>query len=85
MWNDPEIRLLIDERRNRNVEYWEMAGCSKVTFWMSVAGIINSKFRKSYTAQQYKEKFQNLVREHQVRKFTKYCNRNLTFMVLPFF
>jgi len=32
MWNDPEIKLLIDERRKRNVEYWGMAGCSKVAF-----------------------------------------------------
>jgi len=39
---------------------------------MSVAGIINSHFRESYTAQQCKEKFQNLVREHKVRKITKY-------------
>lgn len=37
MWSAPEIRLLIDERRNRNMEY---CGCSKVSFWASVAGNI---------------------------------------------
>ncbi|GES92522.1 hypothetical protein GLOIN_2v1874283 [Rhizophagus clarus] len=42
MWNDSEIRLLIQERRNRNEEYWNIAGCSKVSFWMSVATKINS-------------------------------------------
>jgi|tagenome__1003787_1003787.scaffolds.fasta_scaffold18500451_2 hypothetical protein len=71
MWNDPEIELLIEERRNRNIEYWRIAGCSKTGFWMSVAGLINSRFRKSYTAEQCKEKFQNLVREHMVRKITE--------------
>jgi hypothetical protein len=86
MWNDPEIRLLVDERRNRNVEYWEIAGCnSKVAFWTSVVGIINSKFRKIYTAQQCKEKFQNLVREYKVRKITKCCDRNLTLWFYFFF
>jgi hypothetical protein len=77
MWNDPEIKLLIDERRKRNVEYWGMVGCSKVAFWTNVAGIINSNFRKSYTSEQCKEKFQNLVRENKVRKITECCNRNL--------
>jgi hypothetical protein len=68
MWSDPEVRLLIDERRQRNVEYWEIAGCSKVPFWMSVAAKINSNFRSTYTAEQCKEKFQNLIREHKVGK-----------------
>ena len=26
MWSDPEIKLLIEERRNKNENYWEMAG-----------------------------------------------------------
>ncbi|GES88544.1 hypothetical protein GLOIN_2v1874283 [Rhizophagus clarus] len=65
MWNDPKIRLLIQERRNRNKEYWNIAGCSKVSFWMSVAVKINSNFRSTYTAEQCKEKFQNLVKENK--------------------
>lgn len=68
MWSDPEVRLLINQRRDRNVEFWSMAGNSKVPFWMSVAGKINSEFRSSYTAEQCKEKFQNLVRDNKVRK-----------------
>ncbi|GES90937.1 hypothetical protein GLOIN_2v1874283 [Rhizophagus clarus] len=68
MWNDPEIRLLIQERRNRNEEYWNIAGCSKVSFWMSVASKINSNFRSTYTAEQCKEKFQNLVRENKLMR-----------------
>ncbi|GBC01415.1 hypothetical protein RclHR1_41870001, partial [Rhizophagus clarus] len=65
--NDPEIRLLIQERRNRNEEYWNIAGCSKVSFWMSVAAKINSNFRSTYTAEQCKEKFQNLLMRAYVR------------------
>ncbi|GES84565.1 hypothetical protein GLOIN_2v1874283 [Rhizophagus clarus] len=67
MWNDPEIRLLIQERRNRNEEYWNIAGCSKISFWMSVAVKINSNFRSTYTAEQCKEKFQNLLMRAYVR------------------
>ncbi|GBC07406.1 hypothetical protein RclHR1_07440011 [Rhizophagus clarus] len=68
MWNDPKIRLLIQERRNRNKEYWNIAGCSKVSFWMSVAVKINSNFRSTYTAEQCKEKFQNLVKENKLMR-----------------
>jgi hypothetical protein len=68
MWNDLEVRILIEERRSRNAEYWAMPGCSKVPFWASVAAKINSQFRSTFTAEQCKEKFQNLVRENKVRK-----------------
>lgn len=68
MWNDIETKFLIEERRNRNIEYWSIAGCSKVSFWTSVAGKINANFRTIFTAEQCKEKFQNLVRENKVRK-----------------
>jgi hypothetical protein len=71
MWSDPEIKLLIDERRNKNNEYHEMAGRSHVAFWMGVAGVINMRFNKSYTGEQCREKFQNLVREHKVIKINK--------------
>ena len=68
MWSDPEIQLLINERRARNEEFYEMAGRSKVAFWMSVASVVNIRFSGNYTGEQCKEKFQNLVREHKVRK-----------------
>jgi hypothetical protein len=31
-WGDNEVKLLIDERRNRNEEYWFMLGRSKLPF-----------------------------------------------------
>ena len=113
MWSDPEIKLLIEERRNKNENYWEMAGMvifiwigyvyliiiyfflkknwslykgsSKLAFWMEVAGKINCSFTKSYTPVQCKEKFQNLVREHTVRKIIKCCNRKLNLHFFSFF
>ena len=68
MWSDPEIQLLINERRTRNEEFYEMAGRSKVAFWTSVASVVNIRFSGNYTGEQCKEKFQNLVWEHKVRK-----------------
>lgn len=68
VWNDYQINLLIEERRSRNEEYWNITGNSRTSFWDSVASKINIEFQCSYTGQQCKEKFQNLVREHMVRE-----------------
>ncbi|GES97098.1 hypothetical protein RCL_jg5159.t1 [Rhizophagus clarus] len=46
MWNDPEIRLLIQERRNRNEEYWNIAGENKL-MRAYVRGERNGKLSKS--------------------------------------
>jgi hypothetical protein len=85
MWCDYETRMLIEERRKANVEYWSMAGCSKVSFWTCIAGKINSTFKSSYTAVQCKEKFQNLIRENTVRKLQNVVIRNLTLHFFHFF
>ncbi|RHZ50847.1 hypothetical protein Glove_490g16 [Diversispora epigaea] len=64
MWTDDQLRLLIDERRNRNAEYYDISGSSRVNFWNTIANIINERFGGTYTGQQYNNRFKNLVRDH---------------------
>lgn len=71
VWNEYEIKILIEERRNRNEEYWNIAGNSRTAFWESVASKINLQFQSGYTGHQCKDKFQNLIRDHMVRKNDK--------------
>ena len=56
-WNDHEIATLIRERKERNEEYWNIAGTDRVPFWDSVASKINIEFTSSYTVKQCREKF----------------------------
>jgi hypothetical protein len=84
MWNDFETKLLIEERRAGNTEFWGMAGRSRVSFWTRIAGMINSTFMRAYTAEQCKEKFQNLVRENMVRKITECCDRIIGILIYIF-
>jgi hypothetical protein len=76
MWSEPEINLLIRERRERNEEFHGMTGRSKVAFWTRIAGVVNIRFNKTYTGEQCREKFQNLVRDHKVRKLQNVADRN---------
>ena len=41
-WSKEEIRLLINQRRHRNLEYYRTPGRSRTAFWNSVAsGLID--------------------------------------------
>ena len=40
-WSEEEIRLLINQRRHRNLEYYRTPGRSRTAFWNSVARRIN--------------------------------------------
>ncbi|CAJ0751171.1 1447_t:CDS:2 [Entrophospora sp. SA101] len=64
MWTDDQLRLLIDERENRNGEYYNIPGSSRVDFWNNIAITINQRFGTTYTGQQCNNRFQNLVREY---------------------
>lgn len=68
VWNDHEVRILINERRNRNEEYWTGAGRDRTSFWNSIAEKINIEFQTSYSGKNCRDKFQNLVRDYTVRK-----------------
>ncbi|CAG8584913.1 2686_t:CDS:2 [Diversispora eburnea] len=59
MWTDDQLRLLIDERRNRNAEYYDIPGSSRVNFWNTIANIINERFGGTYTGQQCNNRFKN--------------------------
>jgi len=66
-WNDYQIEILIRERRERNEEYWSLAGNSRVDFWKSIAVKINLDHQSAFTYLQCKEKFQNLIRDYKVK------------------
>ncbi|CAG8844695.1 13638_t:CDS:2, partial [Gigaspora margarita] len=57
------------ERKNRNAEYHDIVGSSRVDFWNSIANKMNERFRTIYTGYQCKDKLRNLVNSH---------NRNAT-------
>ena len=67
-WDDNEVKLLIDERRNRNEEYWFMLGRSKLPFWKEVAEKIKEEFNMDVTAVQYQAKFKEMVKNCKVSK-----------------
>ena len=70
-WSDQEIRLLINQRKNRNVEYYRIHGRSRTDFWDSVARRINRAAGSNFTGKQCKRKFQSLVSIYYVSKNDK--------------
>ncbi|CAJ0755464.1 8230_t:CDS:2 [Entrophospora sp. SA101] len=64
MWTNDQLRLLINERKSRNIEYHNIFGSSRVDFWNEIANKINEEFRTNYTDHQCKDKFRNLVNSH---------------------
>lgn len=69
LWTDPQIQLLIHERRRRNFEYhYFFPGRSRVAFWQQIANTINATFNTNYIGIQCVNKFNNLVSEYHVSK-----------------
>ena len=60
------MHILINEQKNRNIKFHNIIGNSRVNFWNSVIDRINRQFDITYTGQQCKTKFQNLIREHTI-------------------
>ena len=67
-WGEQEVRLLIDQRRNRNIEYHRTFGRSRVAFWNSVARRINRAVDSDFSGEQCRRKFDNLVSAYYVSK-----------------
>ena len=66
-WNEQELRLLIDQRKNRNAEYYQIIGRSRVDFWNSVARRINRVSSGSnFTGIQCRRRFENFVTSYNV-------------------
>ncbi|CAG8630365.1 8931_t:CDS:2 [Diversispora eburnea] len=59
-WTDTQTRTLINERRNRNIEYHNL-GRNRNAFWNSIANRINQEHNTSFNGGHCKEKFLNLV------------------------
>jgi hypothetical protein len=67
-WNERTIRLLINQRKYRNQEYYRIIGRSRVNYWNSVARRINRDVGSNFTGVQCKRKFNNLVSKYYVSK-----------------
>ncbi|GBC08806.1 hypothetical protein RclHR1_00840007 [Rhizophagus clarus] len=59
-WNERTIRLLIDQRKHRNREYYQIIGRSRRRYWDSVARRINRVANSDFTGIQCKRKFNSL-------------------------
>ena len=70
-WSEEETRLLINQRKHRNLEYYRTPGRSRTAFWNSVARRINSSAGSNFTGNQCKRKFENLVTMYNVSKIIK--------------
>lgn len=70
MWTDEQIRKLIDERKNNNEYYHGLTEGKRKIFWKETASKINLQFGTKYTGQQVKEKFQGIVRDCRVNKYS---------------
>jgi hypothetical protein len=69
LWTDPQIQLLLQERRRRNFEYHYLyPGRSRVAFWQQIANTVNATFNTNYTDVQCVNKFNSLVSEYHVSK-----------------
>ena len=78
-WTERQIRLLIDQRKYRNEEYYRIVGRSRRGFWDSVARRINRSKGTNFYGNQCKRKFQNLVSAYYVSIMynNKYMKLNL--------
>jgi len=65
-WTESQIRLLVNQRKYRNNEYHRIIGRSRRDFWDSVARRINRSEGTSFSGEQCKRKFQNLVSVYYV-------------------
>ncbi|CAB4484792.1 unnamed protein product [Rhizophagus irregularis] len=65
MWTDRQLRVLINEKKNKNNNFHELSGNIKHNFWKGLASKINLEFRTTYTGRQCKEKFNSLVRAYK--------------------
>jgi hypothetical protein len=66
-WGDAQVRLLINERKERNVEFHSTPNKKKCLFWDSVAEKINEQENTNYfIGEECQKKFKNLVKAFRV-------------------
>ena len=71
-WNERTIRLLINQRKYWNSEYYLIIGRSRKNYWESIAKRVNRDAGSNFTGQQCKRKFNNLVLRYYVSKLCQY-------------
>src|SRR6266496_4129692 len=67
-WSEREMHLLIDLRKERNIDYWRRFGRSKVPFWNEIAMKIEEDLGMKFTGVQCKDKFKGMVKDCKVSK-----------------
>ncbi|CAB4378222.1 unnamed protein product [Rhizophagus irregularis] len=60
-WTEQTIRLLINQRKHRNREYYQMIGRNRKNYWKSISRRINREAGSNFTGIQCRRKFNNLV------------------------
>ena len=70
-WSKEETRLLINQRKHCNLEYYRTPGRSRTAFWDSVSRRINRSAGSNFSGNQCRRKFENLVTMYNVSKIIK--------------
>lgn len=65
-WTERTIRLLINQRKHRNREYYQIIGRSRKNYWESISRRINREAGSTFTGSQCRRKFNNLVSHYYV-------------------
>jgi hypothetical protein len=72
MWSDEQLRIMIDARKDFNVEYHKLFEGKRSMWWQELAVKINLKFGTRYVGKQVSDKFQSIVEDVRVSKIFKY-------------
>ena len=62
------MQLLIDLRKERNVDYWRRFGRLKILFWNEIATKIKEDLGMKFIGVQYKDKFKGMVKDCKISK-----------------
>ena len=66
--SEKEIQFLINIRKERNNDYYQIFERLKIAFWNKVTVRINQKLSSIFTGAQCKDKFKSLVYDYKVSK-----------------
>ncbi len=67
-WSEREMQLLIDLKKERNIDYWRRFGRSKIPFQNEIATKIEEDLGMKFTGVQCKDKFKGIVKDCKVSK-----------------
>ena len=76
-WNDDQVRFLIDERKERNLEYHSTPNKKKRLFWEDIARKLNEQENTNYfTGDDCNKKFSNLTKAFKVNSLLEFYERS---------